>query len=660
MITRFADPPPSCRPVQSIPSFDDWSGTSDEAIRSKVRHLIDAGAGGLMTTVSLKNYLRDEEAWEVLVRGVRIAHEMGLRVWIYDEKGYPSGAAGGLVLEQNPGAEALGLIRTKDASGTVTYVASLLYEGTHATENFYEKRRYINILDPSAASTFIDVTHARYGRALHPIGRYVEAFFTDEPSMIDAYIPKGKDYPQTLPWVKNLPEIFRARKGYDLLPFRESLFVDTGEIDRKIRCDFYDVIADLCAGNYFSRLQSWCRAHGLSSSGHLLGEETLVWQTEFDADPFTCYRKFDIPGIDMILSDPGKIMKELYFLVPNVAGSAARIAGKPRVMCEISDFFGQMEHQSATIEQMQSTAGILYALGVTDLVSMYPAAAVEEKDVRPGEFSPRQFRRYTDYAGRLNLMFTGGTITSRVAVLHPIRSVWAHFTPSNRSMYEPHPDPDVRLIDGAFTDLCRTLLQHQVDFDIVDERSIVEGSVRGRTLLIGNRPYEALVIPPMDTVRLRTMEKVAAFARGGGAVFAHPLIPKYAAEGPGSDAAIRAVASAMLASGSLGCSTPDAPPLVYLLRSRVVPACSLGPATPDIICARIARKDETAYFLVNTSARTYEGMATFRESGSPFLLDPATGESRPLRSEARGDTETRVRVSFGSFASAFVVFGRRG
>jgi hypothetical protein len=658
MITRFATPPDSCRLIQSIPSFEQWSGVTDEAIRSKIRYLLDAGAGGLMTTVSLKNYLRDEGAWDVLRRGVRIAHEMGLRVWIYDEEGYPSGTAGGLVLEQVPAAEAQGLIRVKD--GEVQYVVIPLYEATHATENFYKKRHYINILEPSAASTFIEVTHERYERALHPIAEYVEAFFTDEPSMIPAYIPKGREYPVTIPWHPNLQEIFRSRKGYDLTPFRDSLFVDTGEIDRKVRCDFYDVVADLCAENYFGEIQSWCRARGVSSSGHLLGEETLVWQTVFDGDPFSCYRKFDIPGIDMILSDPGKIMKQLYFLVPNVAGSAARLQGKRRVMCEISDFFGQMEHQPATITRMQSTAGILYALGVTDLVSMYPAAAVPEKDAAPGEFPPAQFRRYTDYTARLNYMFTGGTIGARVAVLHPIRSVWAHFTPSNRSMYEPHPNPDVRFIDAAFTDLCRTLLQHQIDFDIVDERSIAGARIEGKSLLLEARRYEALILPPMDTLRLGTMETIAEFAGKGGGVFAHALMPKYAAEGPEHDAGIRSMTERLLAAGSLGGSTADAPPLVYLVQSRVPPDCHLAPGTPDIICARVERKNETAFFLVNTSEREYEGLGTFRESGQPVLLDPATGAEHAVE-EAGGDgSNVRVRISLKSFASVFVVFGGKG
>ena len=656
MNPQFAAPPPASRFLQFIGAFDDWSGTTDDGIRKKVGFLLDAGAGGLVATVSLRNYLKDEAAWETLKRGVAHARLAGLRVWIYDEEGYPSGTAGGEVLERVPSAEAQGLVRVAAPGGEVRYEVVRLYEGTHATENFYKKRPYINIMEPAAADTFIAATHERYERALHPIGESVEAFFTDEPSLIATYIPKGKTYPLTLPWHPRLPEIFRARKGYDLLPHRESLFVDTGEVDRHVRCDFYEVVADLCAENYFGRLQHWCRAHGVSSSGHLLGEETLVWQTNFDGDPFTCYARFDIPGIDMILSDPGKIMRELYFLVPAVAGSAARLQGKRRVMCEISDFFGQMERRPATIAEMRSTAGILYALGVTDLVSMYPLFAGPAADARPGDFPPAEFRGYADHAARLNVMFTGGERRSRLAVVHPIRSVWAHFTRSDRSMYEPYPGELVRFIDQSFTDLCRLLLQHQVDFDIVDERSLEGAQTADGALAVGTRRYGAVLLPPMDTVRTATMEALAAFVREGGAVFAHPLLPQYAAEGTASDVRVRSLAGEMASAGALGGSRPDGPPLVYLIASRLPPDCHLGPPTPDIVCAGIDRPGETAFFLVNTSAREYEGMAVFRASGEAVLLDPSTGGERPAGADRVTPTTSRVRIALGAFGSMFIVF----
>jgi hypothetical protein len=648
--------PNSCRPLQIIPPFEKWAGTTDAAIRERVLKLLAAGLGGLVTNVSLQNYLRDEGAWDVLQRGVKIAHEEGLRVWIYDEEGYPSGAAGGLVLEKEPSVEAQGLIRVVDASGKIRYEVVTLYEATHATENFYKKRHYINILDPVAVATFLEVTHDRYARVLEPIDRYVEAFFTDEPSLITAYIPKDREYPKTLPWHSRLPEEFLKRKGYDLLPHRESLFLDGGETDRKIRCDFYEVIADLCAETYFGGLQEWCHSHHVASSGHLLGEETMVWQTDFNGDPFTCYRKLDIPGIDMIISDPEKILAKDFFLVPKVAGSACRLQGSRRLMCEISDFLGRMDKTPATMDQMKCTAGMLFSFGVTDLCSYYPLSFAADQEVKPGQFSMSEYRNYTEFAARLNSLFSTGKIDTRIAVLYPIVSLWAHFTPSNRSMYEPHPDPDVRSLDGAFTDLCRNLLQQQIDYDIVDERSLARARVEGNELVVGDQRYQVLLLPPADTVRLQTMETILNFVEGGGSVFAHSLVPEHAAEGPQDDTRIHEMLTKIRAAGALGGSAQGSPPISYLVRSRVPPECDLVPASENILCTVIRRNEGPAYVLVNISSSGYTGTCSMRAPGEPFLFDPSTGEDRPLQHEKASASLTRASLSLRPFESLCILF----
>jgi hypothetical protein len=631
-------------------------------MRLGFQSLLDAGVSGLVTTVSLEKYLEDEKAWDVLRCGVRLAHSMGLRVWIYDEKGYPSGTAGGLVLAKMPNGEAEGLLRSFDSTGKPYHEVGKLFEGTHATANFSERRHYINILDRDTVARFIEVTHDRYERALRPIGEYVEAFFTDEPSLISTYVPAGLDYPRTLPWHRDLPRIFRERKGYDLTQHWESLYVDTGDIDRKIRCDFYEVIADLCAETYFAQLQSWCQAHHVASSGHLLGEETLVWQADFDGDPFTCYRKFDIPGIDMILSNPERIMqdKEPFFLVPQVAGSAARLQGKRRVMCEISDFFGLMGGHHATLAQMKSTAGILMSLGITDFVSMYTISLHPGEPADPNlkarRYSAKEFRTYTDYVQRVNRAFSEGERDARVAVLHPIVSLWAHFTPSERSMYELHPSELVRFIDDGFANLCRDFLRNQIDYDIIDERSLANARIEGGKLVIGRLGYDVLVLPPMDTIRVRSMEKLLQFIEEGGSVFSQQLYPHFAAEGIEKDGEVKKIVEKIVAKGGMGGACADGTPLLYLVNSRVPPACVLSPSSPDILCTTVFGKGSRVYFLVNTTSKEYQGSCTFRSLGKPIALDPDTGKEHELASQSIDGTTSQIGLSLPPFASLLVKF----
>jgi hypothetical protein len=659
---HFQNPPLKYRLLQFLLGYEEWFGEDEITIRENLLRVRDLGIGGLVVSVNQKQYLRSEKAWDVLRLGVRISKELGLRLWIYDEEGYPSGAAGGLVPEKDPSLEAAGLVYHPERSGDSRYEVVPLYDGTHATENFFQKRRYINILDPKATATFLEVTHEAYARHLGDLSKLFEAVFTDEPSLITAYIPKGKTYPLTLPWSDSLPQSFFERKGYDLTPHLESLYKDAGEDYRRIRCDFYEVISELCAESYFGQIQTWCKNHGIASSGHLLGEETLVWQTYFEGNPFACYRKFDVPGIDMILSSPERIMRENYFIVPKLASSAARLAGKQEVMCEISDFFESMDKHPATLEQMMGTASIMYALGVTELVSMYSTAVLEvlkRNDPSASQIpivGADQYRRYTSFASRLKLIFSQGKIENRVALLHPIISLWANFTPSDRSMYEPHPNERVRFIDEEFTNLCRALLQSQIDFDIVDDRAIAEAVIVGDELRVSGNVYSFVVLPPMDTIRVQTIQKMARYAHEGGFVLAHGLLPTHAAEGREDDEEIMRYVREIFKNPKNTFVEGQTADLIGRLKLQLHPNCELNPPTSEILCTRLSKNNTRIFFLANTSSQAWQGQCRFDEVGRVTLSYPDSANVVTPDSVEAEDSATNLTISLECYQSVFVSF----
>ena len=78
-------------------------------LRQYLETLSNLGLGGIVTNVGFQDYLESPIQWEILRQGLRIAQELGLRVWLYDEKGYPSGTAAGKVTRANPEFAALGL-----------------------------------------------------------------------------------------------------------------------------------------------------------------------------------------------------------------------------------------------------------------------------------------------------------------------------------------------------------------------------------------------------------------------------------------------------------------------------------------------------------------------------------------------------------------------
>ena len=346
--------------------------------------------------------------------------------------------------------------------------------------------------------------------------------------------------------------------------------------------------------------------------------------------------------------------------MPKIASSAARLQGKRRVMCEISDFFGMMGGRHASLEQMKCTAGVLMSLGITDFTSYY---SVPLRPNQPADFTPKsrrfsveEYRQYTDYVSRVNTFLGEGAFAPRTAVLHPIVSVWANFTPPTRSMYEPHPSERVRFIDDSFADLCRDLLQHQIDFDIVDEKSVADARMKAKQLFVGAQEYDVLVLPPMDTIRLRTLETIRQCAEEGGSVFTHPLAPTFAAEGSDKDNQIKSMMGRIAAKGGLHHATPKSTPMTYLVNSRIPPQCLLNPPSPNILCKAVSRKEGKMYFLVNASSEAYTGACTLLSIGKPAAFDPATGKEQAVTSQKVGRSRTQIGLTLQPFASLFVEF----
>ena len=85
----------------------------EERVRIELEKLVERGIGGIGVNFGIDGYLESEEGWQRFILGLEIAVELNLKIWIYDENGYPSGFAGGLVLRDHPELEAKGIKRLK-------------------------------------------------------------------------------------------------------------------------------------------------------------------------------------------------------------------------------------------------------------------------------------------------------------------------------------------------------------------------------------------------------------------------------------------------------------------------------------------------------------------------------------------------------------------
>lgn len=339
---RFAQPPADARILKIIHNWPDQPEAQDEWIR----RLGGQGFGGVVCNVSFDQYLESEAKWLAFTRAVEEAKKAGFAMWLYDERGYPSGNAGGVTLRGHPEWEARGLLvaDAESQGGTVTLelppgklvlagafpvhdgnidmtqkidlaaqvrdgkldwqppagrwrvmaiTEDRLYEGTHAEGNLHEKIPYVNLLMAEPTARFVDVTYGNYVKRLgNDLSKYFMATFTDEPSLMSLFLRPMPYRP--LPWMPTLPVEFKNRRGYDLdTAILPALVADAGPAGEKIRYDFWLTVGELVSENYFGQIQNYCRRCGVPSGGHLLAEKGIVGHVPLYGDFFRCIRRLD-------------------------------------------------------------------------------------------------------------------------------------------------------------------------------------------------------------------------------------------------------------------------------------------------------------------------------------------------------------------------------
>lgn len=682
---RFAVPPPSTRILPIIHAQRD---NPDEQDRHLTK-LAARGFGGFAGNVAFEGYIEDETKWPAFLRGVRMAKAAGMSLWLYDECGYPSGSAGGLTLRDHPEWAARGLLvaETISRGGAVSLAVppgrlvlaaamprrdgvivlgelrdlaaavrdgrllweapegdwfvvamtdDLIYEGTHAALSLAFKKPCIDLLTPEPTARFLEVTHARYAEKLGPdLGRYFVATFTDEPSLQNLWL-RPMPY-RVLPWSLTIEQDFRKRCGRELRPLLPALVADAGAVGAQFRYDFWNLIGDLVAENYFGQIQTWCRKHNILSGGHLLMEETLVAHVPLYGHFVRCARRLDAPSIDCLTSVP----PEVPWHIARLIGSIADLEGRTITMCEVSDHSQRYRPQGdvrpirvVSEDEIRGTCNRLIWGGINTLTSYYSFQNLTDE----------QLQRLNAHVGRCQTMLRGGRQVTDVAVLYPIESVWPRFVPALRGATDV---PAARRIESVFDGVSASLYAANRDFRYVDAQALLAADAADGKMIHGPLQWRALILPAVDTLPIEAWEKIAAFWRTGGVViaigarpmnssaeFPSPRAQAIAGELFGSDEALSVATNAH---GGVGAYLPPSmialvPRLLDALFERDA-ACAEAKAPIKITRRQIDGHD--VFFAINDSNAAWEGVIRFCGSGVTEQWDPATGAVASLAESAQ-------------------------
>lgn len=303
---------------------------SEETIQCQLRDFAAHGIYGVVLhpRIGLPKriaYLSDTFFHYIEV-AVEAAAKLNMQVVLYDEGMYPSGSAGGKVVEGHPELASYGIalvsapqpedeILAETADGVlVARHSGGTLRGIHFGEDDGEPNvpPSADILNPAAVSRFIELTHEQYYARLKPyFGNTIFAMFTDEPSIL------GRNVRDMFPWTAGFAADFTAAGGN--LANLAALF--SGEQNEDTRL-YEQLILQRESNVYYKRLSEWCEEHGIALMGH-----------PHQSDDIEVERWFHIPGQDLIqrrVAPEGDSVDGMESTMAHCGADAALLMGRRR------------------------------------------------------------------------------------------------------------------------------------------------------------------------------------------------------------------------------------------------------------------------------------------------------------------------------------------
>jgi hypothetical protein len=518
--------------------FWSWNDRLEQAeLRRQVREMAAAGMGGFFmhSRAGLLTPFLGEAWMESVATCIDEAERCGLNAWIYDEDRWPSGFAGGrypagsvehrarqlvcvtlddaAAFERPDGCTFARACRLEDGQpdGPVREVDALAGKGPVAVFHdawqppapWFNDAHYTDLLNAEAVAGFAAAAYDPYDRFHTAFGSTIPGVFTDEPS----HISQGL---KSVPWTPNLPHLFRERYGHELVDALPHLFYCTGE-HRRMRLQFYSLLADLFATSFTRQLNHWCRARGLKLTGHMLGEDSLAGSIRCAANPMRHYEEMDLPGVDHLGANIDLL------LTMKQVSSAAQQLGRERVLCEIYGTSGW----HMTLEQQKWIGDWEYALGVNlrcQHLCLYSMRGCRKRDYPPSIYFQQpwwpEYRRVEDYFARLGFMLTRGVYLSHVLVIHTQHSAYCEYAPA-----AAHEEVDE--LNGRLNDVARALCERRIGWHFGDESVMARHArLEAGELVVGHAGYDTVLIPPALTLCASTLDLLEAFAAAGGSIIA--------------------------------------------------------------------------------------------------------------------------------------------
>ena len=291
-----------------------------------------------------------EKWWQDLDVIIAQAKKLGMKIWILDDKHFPTGYANGLISTKyperrkkllthrivnivgpqkdigvhtdyllDPDAKLISVFakcqgKTLDLSEEIensdiyfsipegSWEIYLLYETSQSEYN----PDYINMVDEKSCEVLIEAVYEpHYLRYGHEFGTTIAGFFSDEPGFMnekgtgnDSVI--GKLMP--LPWSGELQSELRKYFGDEFHKVLPDLWYES-DTSNKTRYVYMDICTKLYQKNFSEKIGNWCRKRNVEYIGHVIEDRDSSARLGVGAGHF--FRSMSgqsMSGIDIVLN----------------------------------------------------------------------------------------------------------------------------------------------------------------------------------------------------------------------------------------------------------------------------------------------------------------------------------------------------------------------
>ena len=504
---------------RSLP-FWSWNDKLEkEKLIDQIHWMNENGMGGFFMHARsglMTEYL-SEDWMQCIETCVDEAEKLGMKAWIYDENGWPSGFVGGKLLEEEKNRDKYILVKegAYDAEATVSYLLTeekLMRVSGAEVVTKAEDDRYLNlyihtsvstadILNPDVVKQFLTLTHQAYKERFGDnFSEKIEGFFTDEPQY----------YRNATSYTDMVAQYWQEQYGEDILDNLGLLFVEKKGY-RSFRYRYWKAMQNLMVNNFAKQVYEWCDNNGVKLTGHYVGGGSLIYQMVTCAGIMPFYEYEHIPGIDWLAKRTDAALS-----ARQVCSAAAQL-GKKRTLTESFGCCGWDVKPS----ELRRILGIQYANGINMLchhLIPYTERGTRKYD-HPAHYSDvnpwvkEDFASFNNYYTELGYLLGEGQQSVNVAVLHP-----------NRSLYFDYK----READNAFGvakweidlfDMIGSLAAHGVEYHFIDETLFGKyGFVEDAKIGCGKCAYDYLILPSMLTMDVSTEKLLRQYVEQGGKV----------------------------------------------------------------------------------------------------------------------------------------------